>query len=982
MSGRGISKMLIVLPLVLIIICGNLTTNKALAQAIPGDEITYLEFIIDSSLSMRKSITKGQSRMQVAKNVLEELVTELPDQDNLFVALRIYGAGLVEEPCKDSVLVQPFGPIGQVRNSIIKHVQALEPNGMTPIGYSLELAGQDFPKDPQARKIIVLITDGAESCGRKPCEISKQLQKEGLILEPYVVGFDISARESSSLACIGKYYAASDTASLKQSLQAIMQEVIAPTMVQVQAIAGGKNVTHQVTFKLLDQAQRLIVQEQGTGIQLSLMTTPGSYIVQGTLDLGEQTLTRTAPVALKEGETTSLVLDFGELKGQLELVAKAGNQDVTGKVTVRVTQGGRELPVTWQGTPKLATLETGFYDVTVCLPNQPISAQTKTVWVPADGQGRLSFNLGELATTLRVKGLYVKEDITHLLTFTVMRDDRKEMVLPHSEQGATSQIAPGTIDLVARFDGLFPAEKTVSGIVLQPGETQEIAVDLSDVLGRLRLTVLLGEMDVTATAQAAVTQKSKKELPYREPHRTALLPVGTYLVDASTAASLGDNTQEVLIKGGRDNDLTIKLVEPGRIEVQAFLGTQLASPKELEVMVYQGQIKVGQMYAKGDRLILSVPPGVYELEGHYLATATQEQKVKDVVVDSGKTTTVKLSFAGEGLVALAVTLNEQRYIPLYVWVYQQGDYFAYLEATPQGTMEGSLPEGTYDLCIVGQEKDNLGEAWVRDVQVLPGQTKQVDFSFGGLSKMRLNVTLDEKPYDPQVVWVYQDGNYYAFLELARPGLLEAELPTGTYDLWIIGQDMDNLGEAWIRDVQVLAGQTTQVDFSFGNISKLRLYLTLDGEPYDPSVVWVYQEGDYYAFLELAGPGRLEAELPTGTYDLCILGADEDNIGEQWIYDVQIESGKTSEVRHSLGEGALLEVRLTLGGRPYDPSIIELFQDGDYYADFDQIRPGLYQTRVLQGSYELLVGPNDDELDGDEWRNIEVKASKVKIDWDF
>ena len=897
MEDKWASRGLIVLSVVLALVCGSFIGSTSCARAANGEGIIYLEFVMDSSLSMKSTAGKGLNRMQIAKSVFEELVKELPNQDNLHVALRVYGANLVSQPCQDSVLVQPFGPVSQVREAIIEQVRKLEPSGMTPIGYSLEQAAKDFPKEQEARKVIVLITDGAESCGLKPCEISKRLQQAGIIMEPYVVGFGISDQESSSVACIGKYYAASDTESLKKALQGIMQEVVTPTMLHLQAMAGGENVTDQVEFRILDAMGKVVKEERGRQAELALVLSPGVYTVQGSLNLKEQTLTKKGEARLSEGDNKSLVLDFGTLMGQLEIVAKSGNQDITDQVHVLVTQGGREVATVWSSAPKVASLRAGSYDVTLSLPNQPQSSQTKTIWVPADEKARLQFALDELSATLSVKAIYGNEDITKFVTFTLVRDGQNEMVLPRVEGGVTAQAAPGVVDLVAKFAGLFSEEKTISEIALEPGQTKQVTVDFSDVLGRLRLSIVSGENDVTETAQGRVAQPIRKELPYEAPYRTALLPIGKYLVDATSAESIGVNTSEVGIKAGINNDIIMKLVEPGLIEVQAFVGTSPVSPKDLEVHVYDDQGWIGQMYAKNDTSVLRVAPGVYQVEGRYFQGANQEQKVKDVAVESGKTTAVKLSFVGEGRVVLAVTLNDQSYKPDNVWVYHNGDYFAFLEPATDHTMQGDLPEGIYDFWVLGQHQDNLGEAWVRDVEVLPGQTKHVDFSFGGASKIRLRTTLD-------------------------------------------------------------------------------------GKPYDTHVVWVYHEGDYYAFLEQQGPGLVEAELPTGVYDLCILGEYEDNLGEQWIYDVEIQSGRVTELTYSLGESALLEVQLTLGGRPYEPGFLELWKDGDYYVSFDEVRLGLYQARVLQGHYELRVAPNDDELDDEEVQEIVVNKSKVTIQWDF
>ncbi|HON73511.1 MAG TPA: hypothetical protein PLQ23_00005, partial [Dermatophilaceae bacterium] len=59
---------------------------------------------------------------------------------------------------------------------------------------ALEQAAKDFP-DKSARNIIVLITNGEESCGVDPSAVYARLQADGFIMKPYVVGFALKPQE-------------------------------------------------------------------------------------------------------------------------------------------------------------------------------------------------------------------------------------------------------------------------------------------------------------------------------------------------------------------------------------------------------------------------------------------------------------------------------------------------------------------------------------------------------------------------------------------------------------------------------------------------------------------------------------------------------------------------------------------------------------------------------------------------------------------
>ena len=77
-------------------------------------ETTYIEFIFDASFSMKEDVEKGKSRMDVAKEVMSDLIQNLEDRPGLEVGLRVYGSRNTE--CDDSILVQDFGPVNAVGN--------------------------------------------------------------------------------------------------------------------------------------------------------------------------------------------------------------------------------------------------------------------------------------------------------------------------------------------------------------------------------------------------------------------------------------------------------------------------------------------------------------------------------------------------------------------------------------------------------------------------------------------------------------------------------------------------------------------------------------------------------------------------------------------------------------------------------------------------------------------------------------------------
>ena len=141
---------------VLIVLASVLALSPTTRSAAQGS-VTYIQLILDASGSMYGKLPAGGTRISAAKDVLSSFINRLPNDPNLNVGLRIYGANTAAgsaEACQDSKLVLPMK--GLDRAALQETVVRTKPKGSTPIAYSLELAAQDFPVDG-SRKLIVLV---------------------------------------------------------------------------------------------------------------------------------------------------------------------------------------------------------------------------------------------------------------------------------------------------------------------------------------------------------------------------------------------------------------------------------------------------------------------------------------------------------------------------------------------------------------------------------------------------------------------------------------------------------------------------------------------------------------------------------------------------------------------------------------------------------------------------------------------------------
>lgn len=229
-----------------IIIAPNLVSaQNKVQQKIP--EKTRVLFVLDGSGSMEALWGKTESRMDVAKRILTKLVDSLRVNNELELALRVYGHRFSRQAnnCQDSKLEVPFAP--KNHGAIIEKIKEIKPKGVTPITNSLLQAANDFPSGKGYRNILILITDGIESCGTDPCAVSLELQKKGVFLRPFIIGLGIEG--GKALDCVGKYIDSETETSFNEILNETISTTFAKTTVSVELL-NGKNIPTETNVNI------------------------------------------------------------------------------------------------------------------------------------------------------------------------------------------------------------------------------------------------------------------------------------------------------------------------------------------------------------------------------------------------------------------------------------------------------------------------------------------------------------------------------------------------------------------------------------------------------------------------------------------------------------------------------------------------------------------------------------------------------------
>lgn len=193
---------------------------------------TRILFLLDASGSMYAKLD-NDSRINVAKRLLSRTIDSLSLQNNLEIALRVYGhtSPPSQRNCKDTRLEVPF----RANNfeDVKKKINGITPKGTTLIAHSLLQASYDFPSEPYTRNVIILITDGIEECQGDPCAISEALQSKGVILKPFIIGVGSTEDFRKAFECVGRYYDANTEKGFEDALKIVISQALNNTTAQV-----------------------------------------------------------------------------------------------------------------------------------------------------------------------------------------------------------------------------------------------------------------------------------------------------------------------------------------------------------------------------------------------------------------------------------------------------------------------------------------------------------------------------------------------------------------------------------------------------------------------------------------------------------------------------------------------------------------------------------------------------------------------------
>jgi Ca-activated chloride channel homolog len=144
--------------------------------------------VFDASGSMAGNVNQGIATIIPRIDEVKAALSKVLPSATRFrrVGLITFGPG----PYNQCNVQLNFAPMPNATDSIMSAVDALTPAGKTPLTSAVEQAAEvlDYRNKPG---VVVVITDGEETCGRSPCDLGAQLHDAAYQLTVHIIGYRV-----------------------------------------------------------------------------------------------------------------------------------------------------------------------------------------------------------------------------------------------------------------------------------------------------------------------------------------------------------------------------------------------------------------------------------------------------------------------------------------------------------------------------------------------------------------------------------------------------------------------------------------------------------------------------------------------------------------------------------------------------------------------------------------------------------------------
>ncbi len=174
--------------LILLVLCavGVLIAFQLIPERSP---ITW-EYVLDLSEGMNNPFPgENISKWEAAQQTLNDDLALVPDEIN--VGLRVFGEGQTAESCNDTTLLVEPNPnqIAKIQDKLA----GLAPTGTeSPLTEAIVQAFNDLELAPDKQNVLIVLTDGADSCDPDgPEQLARVVERLNITVDTYIVGLGI-----------------------------------------------------------------------------------------------------------------------------------------------------------------------------------------------------------------------------------------------------------------------------------------------------------------------------------------------------------------------------------------------------------------------------------------------------------------------------------------------------------------------------------------------------------------------------------------------------------------------------------------------------------------------------------------------------------------------------------------------------------------------------------------------------------------------
>lgn len=179
---------------------GPQNARYASPSAKPPAEKTRVLLILDCSSSMWGR-WQSDAKIKVTQTVLLKFIDSIARQPDFEVALRVFGH--LNKDAYGTRLEVPFEDHNLYK--IQSKIKTLVPQGGCTIDKALTNSLNDFPAAQNSRNIILIITDGMDDCDGNICQVARQVQTSGVVVQTFILGIGNSGDFGHRLDCAGRF---------------------------------------------------------------------------------------------------------------------------------------------------------------------------------------------------------------------------------------------------------------------------------------------------------------------------------------------------------------------------------------------------------------------------------------------------------------------------------------------------------------------------------------------------------------------------------------------------------------------------------------------------------------------------------------------------------------------------------------------------------------------------------------------------------